>query len=58
MYVLCSLPYLVSFTAEIQPWNNVKKDTASASPLLVMSSAVLPDTEDGDVNAPNKSKEG
>jgi len=58
MYILCSLPYLISFKAEIQPWNNVKKDTASTSPLLVMSSALLPDTEDGDVNAPNKSKEG
>ena len=58
MYILCSLPYLISFKAEIQPWNNVKKDTVSASPFLVMSSAVLPDTEDEDVNAPNKSKQG
>jgi hypothetical protein len=58
MYVLCSLPYLISFKAEIQPWNNVKKDTASASPLLVMSSAVLPEAEDGNVNASNNTKEG
>jgi hypothetical protein len=58
MYILCSLPYLISFKAEIQPWNNVKKDTASAPPLLVMSSAVLPEGEDGNVNALNKSIEG
>jgi hypothetical protein len=58
MYVLCSLPYLISFKAEIQPWNNVKKDTASAFPLLVVSNAVLPEAEDGNVNAPNNTKEG
>lgn len=58
MYILCSLPYLICFTAEIQPWNNVKRDTASTSPLLVMSNAGLPGSEDGNVNAPNKSKEG
>jgi hypothetical protein len=56
MYILCSLPYLICFTAEIQPWNNVKKDTVSASPLLVISSTA--EAEDGNVNAPNKSKEG
>jgi hypothetical protein len=58
MYVLCSLPYLISFKAEIQPWNNIKKDIASTSPLLVMSPAVLPEAEDGNVNAPDNNKEG
>lgn len=58
MYILCSLPYIISFKAKIQPWNNAQKDIASAAPLLVMPNAVLPDTEDRDIHAPNKSKEG
>jgi hypothetical protein len=58
MYILCGLPYVMSFSAEIQPWNNVQKETTSAAPLLVMSNAVLPDAEDGNVNVPNKSKQG
>lgn len=58
MYVLCSLPYIIIFKAEIQPWNNAQKDNASAAPLLVMPNAVLPDTEDGNIHAPNKSKDG
>jgi hypothetical protein len=58
MYILCGLPYVLSFSAEIQPWNNVKKETISAAPLLVMSNAVLPDADDGNVNASNKSKQG
>jgi hypothetical protein len=58
MYILCSLPYMISFKAQIQPWNNVEKDIASAAPVLVMSSVVSSDTEDGDVNALKKSKQG
>jgi hypothetical protein len=49
---------MISFKAEVQPWNNTEKDAASAAPVLVMSSVMSSDAEDEDVNALNKSKKG
>lgn len=54
MYILCSLPYMISFKAQVQPWNSAEKGVTSAAPVLVMSNVVSSDAEDGDVTALNK----
>ncbi|XP_069697781.1 sialin-like isoform X3 [Periplaneta americana] len=48
MYTVCSLPYIICFKAEVQPWNDVDEDTKTA-PVLVMSNVVSSEAEDGDV---------
>jgi hypothetical protein len=56
MYTICSLPYIICFKAQIQPWNNAEKCEAKSAPMLIMSNVVSSDTEDGDVDVLTKSK--
>jgi hypothetical protein len=58
MYTLCSLPYMISFKAQIQPWNNAQKDEVKTTAVLVMSHVASSDAEDGDADALTKSKRG
>jgi hypothetical protein len=58
MYTLCSLPYIICFKAQIQPWNNAQIVEAKSTPVLIMSNVALSDAEDGDINALAKSKRG
>jgi hypothetical protein len=56
MYIMCSLPYMISFEAQIQPWNNAQTEEMKTTTVLVMSSVASSDAEDGDVDALTKSK--
>lgn len=56
MYTLCSLPYIICFKAQIQPWNNAQKVEAKSAPVLSMSNVASSDAEDGDIDVLTKSK--
>lgn len=56
MYTLCSLPYMISFTAQIQPWNNAQKEEENTTAELVMPNVASSGAEDGDGDALTKSK--
>ncbi|XP_021924654.1 putative inorganic phosphate cotransporter isoform X2 [Zootermopsis nevadensis] len=58
MYTLCSLPYIICFNAQIQPWNNAQKEEVKTTAVLVMSNVVTSDAEDSYVDALTKSKQG
>lgn len=57
MYTLCSLPYIICFKAQIQPWNNAQKAEAKSDPVLTMLNVVSSDVEDGDVDVLTNSKQ-
>jgi hypothetical protein len=58
MYTICSLPYILCFKAQIQPWNNAEKADAKSAAVLPMSNVVSSDTEDRDIDVLTKSKLG
>jgi hypothetical protein len=58
MYTVCSLPYIICFKAQIQPWNNAEKAEAKPAPVLFISNVVSSDAEDGEVDMLTKSQRG
>ncbi|PNF31733.1 Sialin [Cryptotermes secundus] len=58
MYTLCSLPYIICFKAQIQPWNNAEKAEVKSAPALIMSNVASSDAEDGEIDMMTKSKQG
>ncbi|KAJ9596880.1 hypothetical protein L9F63_012136 [Diploptera punctata] len=57
MYAICSLPYMICATAQVQPWNNPDEKTAKSVPVLMLSNVASSDVEDSDTEeALNKNK--